>query len=107
MRILFMFSSSPPSLNISEARGSLRNGPVQLIINTFGASLRKQGEQFIVTAGEKKLALSAHKVQSILVTTSVHLTTDAIELALAHNIDLVLLDRQGEPLGRFWQTRMG
>ena len=47
---------------------------MQLVINTFGASLRKQGEQFVVTAGNKKLALSAHKVQSILVTTSVHLT---------------------------------
>ncbi len=80
---------------------------MQLVINTFGASLRKQGEQFVVIAGPNKLAVSAHKVQSILVTTSVQLTTDAIELALAHNTDLVVLDRHGEPLGRFWQSRMG
>jgi CRISPR-associated protein Cas1 len=80
---------------------------VQLVINTFGACLRKQGEQFVVIAGDKKLAISAHKVQSILITTSVQLTTDAIELALAHNTDLVVLDRHGEPLGRFWQSRMG
>jgi CRISPR associated protein, Cas1 family len=49
---------------------------VQLVINTFGAGLRKQGEQFLVQAGEKKLSVSAHKVQSILVTTAVSLSSD-------------------------------
>ena len=36
---------------------------MQLVINTFGASLRKQGDRFLVQAGEHKLAVSAHKVQ--------------------------------------------
>jgi CRISPR-associated protein Cas1 len=80
---------------------------VQLVINTFGASLRKQGDQFLVQAGDKKFAVSAHKVQSILLTTAVHLTTDAIELAANHNIDLVFLNRDGDPFARIWQTRMG
>jgi CRISPR-associated protein Cas1 len=80
---------------------------MQLIINTFGASLRKQGEQFLVRAGEKQFAVSAHKVQSILLTTAVHLSTDAIELAVSHNIDLVFLGRDGDPFARVWQTKMG
>ena len=80
---------------------------MQLVINTFGASLRKQGDRFLVQAGDKKLAVSAHKVQSILITTGVHLSTDAIELAVAHNIDLVFLDRHGDPYARVWQTKMG
>jgi CRISP-associated protein Cas1 len=61
---------------------------VQLVINTFGASLRKQGEQFLVQAGEKKLNVSAHKVRSILVATAVHLSSDVLQLAAAHNIDV-------------------
>jgi CRISPR-associated protein Cas1 len=80
---------------------------VQLIVNTFGASLRKQGEQFLVQAGERKFAVSAHKVQSILLTTAAHLSTDAIELAVANNIDVVFLSKEGEPYGRVWQTKMG
>jgi CRISP-associated protein Cas1 len=80
---------------------------VQLVINTFGASLRKQGEQFVVQAGDKKFAVSAHKVRSILLTTAAHLSTDAIELATQHNIDLVFLDRNGDPFARIWQTKMG
>lgn len=80
---------------------------MQLVINTFGASLRKEGERFVVRAGDKHLAVSAHKVRSILLTTAVHLSTDAIELAVANNIDLVFLDRHGDPYARVWQTRMG
>jgi CRISPR-associated protein Cas1 len=80
---------------------------MQLVINTFGASLRKQGDRFLVQAGDKKFAVSAHKVQSILLTTAAHLSTDAIELASVHNIDLVFLDKFGDPYARVWQTKMG
>jgi CRISPR-associated protein Cas1 len=51
---------------------------MQLVINTFGASLRKERDRFLIKAGDKQLAVSAHKVQSILITTGAHLTTDAI-----------------------------
>src|SRR5262249_3262150 len=36
-----------------------------------------------------------------------HLSTDAIELASAHNIDLVFLSEYGEPFARVWQSKMG
>src|SRR5579864_8953297 len=80
---------------------------MQLVINSPGASLRKTGDRFLVQAGNKKFPVSAHKVQSILITTGVFLTTDAIELATANNIDLVFLDRHGDPFARVWQARMG
>src|SRR5262245_5631139 len=52
---------------------------MQLVINSFGASLRKQGDRFLIQAGDKKLEVSAHKVQSILISTAAHLSSDAIE----------------------------
>jgi hypothetical protein len=64
---------------------------MQLVINTFGASLRKEGERFLVKAGDKQFAVSAHKVQSILITTGAMLSTDAIQLASDNNIDRVHL----------------
>jgi hypothetical protein len=36
---------------------------MQLVINTFGASPRKQGDRFLVKAGDKQFAVSARKVQ--------------------------------------------
>jgi CRISPR-associated protein Cas1 len=85
----------------------MEESPVQLVINTFGSSLRKQGERFVVQAGERHLEVSAHKVRSILITTAAHLSTDAIELAIANNVDLIFLDKHGSPYGRVWQGRMG
>jgi len=62
---------------------------VQLVINTFGASLRKKGDRFVVRAGSNKLVVSAQKVQSILITTAVQLSSDVITLAVDHKIDII------------------
>jgi CRISP-associated protein Cas1 len=80
---------------------------MQLVINTFGASLKRRGERFVVRAGANRLIASAQKVRSILVATSVHFSTDAVVLAVEHNIDIVFLDRFGQPVARVWPPRMG
>src|SRR5882724_1206929 len=80
---------------------------MQLVINTFGASLRRKGDRFVIRVAERSVDISAHKVQSILIATGASLTTDALELAAQHNIDVVLLDKFGDPYGRLWQNRMG
>jgi CRISPR-associated protein Cas1 len=80
---------------------------MQLVINTFGASLRRKGDRFIVRAGSKQLVASAHKVASILVTTGIHLSSDVISLAVAHKIDVIFLEKTGEPIARVWPARMG
>ncbi|MBI2567495.1 MAG: CRISPR-associated endonuclease Cas1 [Candidatus Schekmanbacteria bacterium] len=80
---------------------------MQLVINTFGASLRKTGDRFVIQAGERSLAVSAKKVQSILIATAACFSTDAIELASQHNIDVIFLDKYGDPYGRVWLPRLG
>ena len=80
---------------------------MQLVINTFGASLRRKGDRFIVRAGSKQLVASAHKVESILVTTGIHLSSDVISLAVAHKIDVIFLEKTGKPIARVWPARMG
>lgn len=80
---------------------------MQLVINTFGASLRKKGDRFVVRAGSNKLVVSAQKVQSILITTAVQLSSDVITLAVDHKIDIIFLEKTGEPVARLWPHRMG
>lgn len=80
---------------------------MQLVINTFAASLKRNGDRFVVRAGANRLIASAHKVRSILVTTSVYFSTDAVALAIEHNIDVVFLDKFGAPIARVWPPRMG
>jgi len=80
---------------------------MQLVINTFGASLKRKGDRFVIRAGPNRLAVAAAKVQSILITTAVYLSSDAVALAVTNNIDIVFLDKFGDPIARVWPPRMG
>ena len=80
---------------------------MQLVINTYGAYLRKSGNCFIVKKDDKNFEVAVSKVNSILITTAAYITTDAIKLAVDNNIDIVFLDAYGEPYGRVWHPKMG
>ncbi|MBN2009051.1 CRISPR-associated endonuclease Cas1 [candidate division KSB1 bacterium] len=80
---------------------------MQLVINTYGTYLHKVGDCFEVKVNDQKQQVSVHKIDSIMVTTGASLSTDAIELAMQHNIDLVFLDGFGNPYARVWQSKLG
>ena len=80
---------------------------MQLVINTRRTSLRRKGDRFLIKSGDKQVAFSAQKVQSIVIATGVHFSSDVIHLAAEHNVDVVFLDRSGQPISRVWQTKLG
>ena len=80
---------------------------MQLVINTFGAFLSKEGDCFGVKVEGKTQRISAKKVQSILISTSATITTDAVQLAVQNNIDIIFVDKYGDPYGRVWQSKLG
>ncbi len=80
---------------------------MQLVINTRGAYLKKEKNCFLVKNDDKSLEVSADKVDSILISTSATITTDAIEFAVENNIDIVFLDFNGNPYGRVWHSKLG
>lgn len=47
------------------------------------------------------------KVDGIMITTAAYITTDAIKLAMDHNIDIIFLDEFGDPFGRVWHSKLG
>jgi len=80
---------------------------MDLVLTTFGTYLHRQGEMFVVKVREQKQEVSARKVRSIVITTGASLSTDAIQLAVEKNIDIVFLDPVGQPYGRVWHGRPG
>jgi len=80
---------------------------MQLVINTYGAAIHKIGNLFEICADGNKSLVSPKKVQSILITTGVHLTSDAIEMAVENNIDILFADKFGNPYGRLWHSKLG
>ena len=57
--------------------------------------------------GDEKKSISAARVSSIVISNAAQITTDAIQLALEYNIDILFLDQYGDPYGRIWFPRMG
>jgi CRISPR-associated protein Cas1 len=80
---------------------------MQLVINTRGAFLKKEKNCFLVKNDEKVVEVSADKIDSILITTSATITTDAIEFAVENNIDIIFLNYFGDPYGRVWHSKLG
>ncbi|RZD18541.1 MAG: CRISPR-associated endonuclease Cas1 [Candidatus Acididesulfobacter diazotrophicus] len=80
---------------------------MQLIINTYGSYLQKNGECFKVKKDDQIFEVSVKKVSSILITTAAYITTDSIKLAIDNNIDIIFLDDFGDPFGRIWHPKLG
>lgn len=80
---------------------------MQLVINTYGSYLQKNGDCFKVKTDDKVFEVSCKKVSSILISTAAYISTDAIKLAVENNIDIIFLDEFGNPYGRVWHCKLG
>ncbi|MCE1169454.1 MAG: CRISPR-associated endonuclease Cas1 [Sphingobacteriia bacterium] len=84
---------------------------MQLVINTFGTYVHVKDELFEVSFtkdGEKqKHHFASQKVTSILLSKGSAISTDAVILAIKNNIDIIVFEYDGVPIGRFWHSRPG
>ncbi|MEH6658123.1 CRISPR-associated endonuclease Cas1 [Leeuwenhoekiella marinoflava] len=86
---------------------------MQIFINTYGTYLHVKDDMFEIKVREDKKQpfkinhIAAHKVTSFIISKGAALTSDAIALALKHNIDIVLVENNGHPMGRFWHSKLG
>ncbi len=86
---------------------------MQLHLNTYGAYLHVKDAMFDIRrkqadgAWASAAGVAAHKVKSIWMGPGTALSSDAVTLALRHNIDIVFLENNGQPLGRVWHSKLG
>ena len=85
---------------------------MQLHITTYGTYLHVKDAMFDVRRkGEDGKVISAtysaEKVTHILLATGTSLSTDAVRLAMRHNVDVVFIEQQGDPIGRVWHAKLG
>jgi CRISPR-associated protein Cas1 len=85
---------------------------MQLHISTYGTYLHVKDAMFDVRRkGDDGKVISAtysaEKVTHILLATGTSLSTDAVRLAMRHNVDIVFIEQQGDPIGRVWHAKLG
>jgi CRISPR-associated protein Cas1 len=86
---------------------------MQIFINTYGTFVHVKDDMFEIKIKQGKNLpgkvnhIAAHKITSFVMSKGSALSTDAIALALKHNIDIVIVDYTGHPMGRFWHSKLG
>jgi CRISPR-associated protein Cas1 len=85
---------------------------MQIFLNSFGTYLHVKEAMFEIRVPTEKGKTTTHhlaakRVNAIIMTVAGALSSEAVRLALMHNVDLIIADRSGQPLGRFWHAKLG
>ena len=80
---------------------------MELIVNTFGVSLNRDNEGFVINTSEGKQRIPAVGIDSIQISRGAQITSDAVMLAIEHEIEVMFMDKAGKPIGRIWSPKYG
>jgi CRISPR-associated protein Cas1 len=80
---------------------------MNLIINSYGISLQKENDLFVVITPDGKQAFPPSNLKSISIGKTASITSDAIFLAIKHEVDILFVNEMGMPKGRVWSIQYG
>ena len=80
---------------------------MELILNSFGVSLNRDNEAFVIKTADGKQRIPVEGVKSIQVCKGAQVTSDAVMLAVEHEIEIIFTDKSGNPLARVWSPKYG
>jgi CRISPR-associated protein Cas1 len=82
----------------------------EVIINTYGSYLHVKDEMFEIKNKAHQTQLQPippNKVRTFALTAGTAMSTDVLLLALKNQVDIVIIDEHGHPIGRFWHMQLG
>lgn len=80
---------------------------MELVLNTFGTSLNRDNEGFVITHKDGRQRIPADGIKSIQISRGAQITSDAVMLAVENEIEVLFMDRSGMPVGRIWSPKYG
>jgi CRISP-associated protein Cas1 len=80
---------------------------MHLVINSFGATLTKENNLFVIATPEGKQTFPPDIVKSISISKAARITSDAIILAIKYQVDVLFVNDMGNPEGRVWSVQYG
>lgn len=80
---------------------------MELILNTYGVSLNRDNEGFVITTSEGKQRIPVVGITSIQISRGALISSDAVMLAVENEIEVLFMDRSGTPVGRIWSHKYG
>ena len=80
---------------------------MQLVLTSFGTSLSRDNEGFVVSDREGRQRVPVESVSSILIGKGVSVSSDAMMLATENEIIIQIVDRSGMPISQMWSPKFG
>lgn len=80
---------------------------MELVLNTFGTSLSRDNEGFVILSKDCKQRIPAEGISSIQISRGAQITSDAVILAIEREIEVLFMDKSGQPIGRIWSPKYG
>lgn len=80
---------------------------MELILNTFGTSLSRENEAFLIIHKDGKQRVPAVGINSIQISRGALITSDAVILAIENEIEVLFMDKAGNSIGRIWSPKYG
>jgi CRISPR-associated protein Cas1 len=80
---------------------------VHIVLNTHGASIKKENGLFLISTAEGAQRISPKDIKTISISASARISSDAVLLAIKHQIDVLFVDFTGIPQGRIWSVQYG
>ena len=80
---------------------------MQLILDSYGAWLGRKRNMFEVRKENDRQLLSTEQMRSILLAQGVGFSSDAMKLAVENEIEVLFVDKRGQPFARVWSPNYG
>ncbi|MBS4056308.1 MAG: CRISPR-associated endonuclease Cas1 [Bacteroidales bacterium] len=80
---------------------------MELILNTFGTSLSRDNEAFVVVHKDGRQRIPVIGIDAIQISRGAQITSDAVLLAIEHEIAILFMNNSGMPVGRVWSSKYG
>ncbi len=80
---------------------------MELILNTFGTSLTRDNEGFLICNHDGKQRIPVTGLRSIQISRGAQISSDAVLLAMENEIEILFMDKSGHPAGRIWSPKYG
>lgn len=80
---------------------------MELVLNTFGTALSRDNEGFVITHSEGRQRVPADGIKTIQISRGAQITSDAVILAIEREIEVIFMDKGGNPIGRIWSPKYG
>lgn len=80
---------------------------MELVLNSYGVSLNRDNEGFVISSKDGRQRIPARGIESISIGRGAQITSDAVMLAIENEIEIIFMDKGGNPIGRVWSPKYG